>query len=150
MRSRPILILPPRHSMISRCVFVLVGLAILATAAPSKAIDAAAKPLDANGQVTIEEVLAKRKTVAGQITALTPQQDAGSTDADPTDVSTAEDELEFELGAGGGGLLPQALSNRVAANASGSPAISLICMWGFLFGRNFGRSPSPRRGPSRA
>jgi hypothetical protein len=60
----------------------------------------------------------------------------------------AEDELELELGAGGGGLLPQALSNRVAAKASGSPAISLICMWGFLFGRNLGRSPSPHRGPS--
>lgn len=44
--------------------------------------------------------------------------------------------------------MPQALSIRLAAKAIGNPAISLICMLGFLFGRKR-CSPSPRRGPWR-
>ena len=74
----------------------LIGLAIFASAAPSNAPDASSKPLDPTGQSGIEEVLAKRKTITDQIAALTAHRDVNSTDADPTDVSTAEDELEFK------------------------------------------------------
>ena len=95
MRPSATSILPPGTTIAPRLTFILFGLALLATAAPSKAIDASSKPLDAAGQATIEEVLAKRKTVADQIAALAPKQDANAADADPTDVSAAEDELEF-------------------------------------------------------
>lgn len=86
---------PLATSILPRLSLIIFGLALLATAAPSKATDTSSKPLDANGQVTIEEVLAKRKTLSDKIAALAPKQDASSTDADPTDVSAAEDELEF-------------------------------------------------------
>jgi potassium efflux system protein len=86
---------PFATSILPRLSLLICGLALFATAAPSMAIDTSSKPLDANGQATVEEVLAKRKTLSDKIAALTPKQDANSTDADPTDVSTAEDELEF-------------------------------------------------------
>jgi small-conductance mechanosensitive channel len=78
-----------------RLMFVVFGLALLATAATSQATDVSPKPLETGGLATIEEVLAKRKSLAEKIAALAPKQDAGSTDTDATDVSTAEDELEF-------------------------------------------------------
>jgi small-conductance mechanosensitive channel len=95
MRPRATTIFPPGTTILPRLTLIILGLALLATAAPSKALDASSKPLDTAGQATIEEVLAKRKVVAGQIAALTSQRDASATDADPTDVSAAEDELEF-------------------------------------------------------
>jgi potassium efflux system protein len=95
MRPRPTSILLPRTTILVWCALFLFGLAFFATAAPASAQDASSKPLNSTGKSAIEDVLGKRKTLADQIAALNKQRDGNSTDSDPTDVSTAEDELEF-------------------------------------------------------
>ena len=96
MQPRTTSILLPRNIVAACVASILFGFVACAVAAPTNELSTTAKPQDAAAQaVSIDDILAKRKALAEQFAVLRPQQDASSTDADPTNVSAAEDELEF-------------------------------------------------------
>ena len=94
MRPRSNSILLPADSRFVWRVLFLVGLAFFAVSECATAQSTSSKPIDSTANSTIEDVVAKRKTLAAEIAALN-KQGGGSTDADPADVSATEDELEF-------------------------------------------------------
>ena len=103
--------------------------------------DGAEEVSDALEELDDAETEADEAAAASELCCASAEDDAAAR-SDDADASRLLDELALLLL-----LFPQALSSRVAARTTGSPAISLICMWGFLFGRSY--SPSPRRGPTR-
>jgi hypothetical protein len=124
------------------------GTAELDVAAAAEEEDAAAAELDdsaaaAEDSDACRSDAAEDAAAASELACAAAEDDAAASSED----AEAAALLALEAAGGGGVLLPQALSIRTAAKVSGSPAIGLICMSGFLFGRNV-RSPSPQRGPS--
>jgi potassium efflux system protein len=74
---------------------LLVGPPLFAVTTRAIADDASPKVSDTSAKSVIEEVAAKRKSLAAQISALAEQNGGHSADSDPADVSATEDELEF-------------------------------------------------------
>ena len=73
---------------------LLVGPLLFAVASRAVADDVL-KGSDAAAKSAVEYVAAKRKSLAAEISALAGKNGDHSADADPADVSAAEDELEF-------------------------------------------------------
>ena len=94
MRPRLTSILLPTGTRFGWGVLFLAGLAFIAASEGALAQSTSSKPVDSTANSTIDEVVAKRKTLATEIAALN-KQSGGSKDSDPADVSATEDELEF-------------------------------------------------------
>lgn len=81
-----------RPALLRLCV---MALACLILAPEIRADDDAAAVASSPAKGEFEQLLARRATLAEEITALRTKGDEGSPDADAIDVSAAEDELEF-------------------------------------------------------
>ena len=73
----------------------LVSAALIATTSPARAEDTPAKISSPAAKSMIDDVVAKRKSLAAEIAALTEQNGDAPADSDPADVSVKEDEREF-------------------------------------------------------
>ncbi len=77
------------------CGVLLMGALLFAVTSRAIADDASAKVSDTSAKSVIEDVAARRKNLAAEISALAEKNGDHSADSDPADVSAVEDELEF-------------------------------------------------------